>query len=238
MTDTTRKSEINKNSRRIFMTSGMLTFNPRKKKPVFNVGDTIKFYPEILINYYHSSREKGPCLQHIAFDIYKFRFKPIDRFPHDIHKNCYHYLIEISPDLKLFCLNWTKPYKSYLKVDQWYEGHGQLSNCGNAAEYNENISPIIMNDIYRTGKLTGIYENLLWHDYRNDKQPKKKPLKYKYSEDVYCYEDVLDGYGYSKNIDEFNKNIEKYKEKSIIYNSTDDMPTSANIIFCVDVLDQ
>lgn len=218
------------------MADGMLTFNPGEKRKIFRVGDVIKFCPEIIIDHYHASRGKEPHLQHIAFDIYKFHFMPIDRFQIHNDKNCYHYVIEVFPDFKLFCFNWTRPYKSYLKVDKWYEGYGSLSNCGNASEYNPKIPALKMDSIYRTGKLTGIYENLLWRDYRKNKQPKKKPLKFKYSKDVYCYEDVLDGYGYSENFDEFCKNIDKYKEKTVVYNSIDKISASTNSVFCIDLL--
>src|SRR5208283_1751950 len=162
--------------RSIHMASDMLTFNPEKSIKIFGVGDLIQFYPQIEIDYYSLSPWEEPCLQHVIYDIYKFRFKPIAKYFNDTHRNCYHYLIEIfpdfgaeySPDFKLFCFNWTKPYESYLKVGQWYEGHGQLRNCGNAAECNEYISPLVMNSTSRIGKLTGIYENLLWRDFWKD----------------------------------------------------------------------
>jgi len=225
------------------MAASMLGFNPGETRKIFRVGDMIQFYPEITIDYYDSSLREDPYLQHIVYDIYKFRFRPIARYSHDLlhdiddpHKNCYHYLIEIFPDLKLFCFNWTKPYKSYMKVGKWYEGHGQLRNCGNASEENENISPLIMNSIYRTGKLTGIYENLLWRDFGKDMYKKMK--SFRYGEDVFCYEDVLDGFGYAKNFEEFTINVSQYKEQSVMFNSSDEIPSGAEIIFCVDILNQ
>ena len=218
----------------IHMASAMLTFNPEKTLKIFRVGDVLQFYPQIGIDYYSSCLMEEPCLQHVIYDIYKFRFRPIARYFNDIHKSCYHYLIEIFPDFKLFCFNWTKPYKSYLKIGQWYEGHGQLRNCGNASECNENISPLIMNSIRRTGKLTGIYENLLWHDFNKDMYHKAKTFRY--GEDCCCYEDVLDGFGYSKNLEEFIANTSACKERYIAYNSTEELPEYSNIIFCVDIL--
>ncbi len=222
--------------RSIHMASAMLTFNPEKALKIFRVGDVLQFYPQIGIDYYSSCLREEPYLQHVIFDIYKFRFRPIARYFNDLHKNCYHYLIEIFPDFKLFCFNWTKPYKSYLKIGQWYEGHGQLRNCGNASEYNENISPLIINGILRAGKLTGIYENLLWHDYGNDMEPGVN--LFRHSKNGYSYGDVLNGFGYSKNLEEFIANSSACKERYIDYNSTEELPEYSNIIFCVNILDQ
>ena len=221
------------------MASGMLTFNPEKALKIFRVGDVVQFYPQIGIDYYDSSLREEPYLEHVIYDIYKFRFRPIAIYFNNeyrsIYKNCYHYLIEIFPDFKLFCFNWTKPYKSYLKVGQWYEGHGQLRNCGNASEYNDNIPPSIMDSILKTGKLTSIYENLLWRDFNKNMYHKIK--SFKYSEDGCCYEDVLDGFGYSNNLDEFIANTSACKERDIDYNSTEELPEYSNIIFCFDILD-
>ncbi len=218
----------------IHMAGGMLTFNPTKEEKTFRVGDVVQFYPQITIDYYASSVQEEPYFQHVIYDIYKFRFRPIAKYQNDLHKDCYHYLIEIFPDFKLFCFNWTKQYKSYLKLGQWYEGHGQLSNCGNAAEYNEYIPPSIMKSIFKTGKITGIYENLLYQDFNRDMRHKIK--SFRYSEDVACYEDVLDAFGYAQNLDEFNKNVSKYKEKAVMFKSGDKIPACASDIFCVDVL--
>jgi len=210
----------------IYMASDMLTFNPGPTpKKIFRVGDVIQFYPQITIDYYDLSIQEETCLQHIVFEIYRFRFRPIAKYSHDLHTNCYH--------------NWTKPYKSYLKLGQWYEGHGQLRNCGNAAECNENIPSLTMKSILttgKTGKLAGISENLLWQDFHKDMYHKIK--SFRYSEDVACYEDVLDGFGYAQSLDEFNKNISKYKEKSVIFKSSDELPNRASLIFCVDILDK
>ena len=224
--------------RSIHMASAMLTFNPGTTERIFRVGDVIQFYPQIDIDYCTSSIQEEPCLQHVIYDIYKFRFSPIAKYSNNehrsIYKNCYHYLIEIFPDFRLFCFNWTKPYKSYLKIGKWYEGHGQLRNCGNASECNEKISPLIMNNIFRTGKLTSIYENLLWRDYGNDMEPRVN--LFRYSKNGYSYGDVLNGFGYSKNLDEFITNISACKERYIAYNSTEELPECSNIIFCVDIL--
>jgi len=221
--------------RSIQMASGMLTFNPDKIHKTFSVGDFVQFYPQIIIDYYNLSIQEGPYLQHIIYDIYKFSFLPIAKYFNNeyksIYKNCYHYLIEIFPDFKLFCFNWTKPYQSYLKVGQWYEGYGQLSNCGNAAEYNEYISSLMMDRILKTGKLTGIYENLFGRDFK-----KIKPFRY---ENICCYEDIHDSLGYFKNLDAFNINVSKYKDQSIRYNCIDVLlPAYSNVIFCVDILDK
>ena len=218
--------------RSIHMASAMLTFNPGMTERAFRVGDVIQFYPEIAIDYYASSLREEPCLQHVIYDIYKFRFRPIAKYSHDLDKNCYHYLIEIFPDFKLLCFNWTKPYKSYLKIDKWYKGHGQLKNCGNASDANENIPPSIMDSIFRTGKLTGIYENLLLQDFGVE----DKKNNFKYSKKGYCYADVLNWYGYSKNLKEFIANTSACKERYIVYNSTEELSAGSDIIFSVDIL--
>ena len=218
----------------IHMAEGMLTFNPAKEEKIFRVGDVIQFYPQITIDYYDLSIIKEPYMQHVIYEIYRFRFKPIAKYQNDLHKDCYHYLIEIFPDFKLFCFNWTKPYESYLKLGQWYEGHGQIRNCGNAAECNVYIPSLIMKRIFKTGIITGIYETLLWRYFNSDMRHKIK--SFRYSEDVASYEDVLDAFGYDQNLDEFNKNVSKYKEKSVMFNSSDEIPAGASIIFCVDIV--
>ena len=233
--------------RSIHMSSAMLTFDPTitydpcKTYKIFRVGDFVQFYPSIEIDYYDLSNQEEPYLQHVIYNIYKFRFRPIARYFNNeyesIYKNCYHYLIEIFPDFKLFCFNWTKPYQSYLKLGQWYEGHGQLRNCGNAAQCNKYISSLMMDRIFRTGKLTGIYKDLSTQYYIDQK------IK-TYNDEFLCYVNVLDAFGNSKNLDESNTNVSKYKDQSIKFNYICLSPlpwiwrVNPQVIFCVDILDQ
>jgi len=58
------------------------------------------------------------------------------------------------------------------------------------------------------------------------------------SKNGYCYDDVLNWYGYSKILDEFYVNVSKHKEQAVLINSTDEISNSSDIIFCVDILDQ
>ncbi len=230
-------SEIaSKQKMQLFMAGGMLTFNPAREDKYFRAGDIIKFYPQITIDYYTPSEKSKPYLQHVIYDIYQFRFKPIAKYGNDIHKYCYHYLIEIFSDFKLFCFNWTRRYESFLKLGQWYEGHGQLRNCGNASAYNRNIPPIIMEGIIKTGKISGMCDNLLWRDYGKNRELENNHVQAK--QEVYGYDDVLAWHGYSEDLDNFKMNVSKYKDQLIFFNSTEKMSKSANIMFCVELLDK
>lgn len=219
--------------RSIHMNSDWLTSALQKTPTIYQVGDVVQFYPQIQIDYYASSHREEPYLEHVIYDIYKFRFRPIAKYFNTMHKNCYHYIIQIFPDFKLFRFNWTKPYKSYLKIGKWYEGHGQLRNCGNVSEYNDNIPPSAMDGIRKTGKLTRIYENLLLPYYGNDMVPRVNHLRR--SKKNYQYKDVLYWFGYGKNLDNFIKNTYEFKTIDSDCNSTE-YRTVAPFIFCVDIL--
>lgn len=229
------KWNISRGDDNLFMAGGMLTFNSGKEKRIFRVGETIQFYPQIIIDKYKADAPIKPYLKHVIYDIYEFSFVPIDRFFDDSHDDCYHYLIEIFPDFRLFCFNWTKPYKSYLKVGQRYEGYGQLRNCGDASEDNLFILPSVMSGIYRTGHLAGITENLLMKDYSRDIAHKVK--RFRYGKDVYCYEDALDWFGYDRDMEEFKTKTTAYRERLVQHETTEAISSTSNIIFCVDILD-
>lgn len=219
--------------KKLFMASAMLAFNPGKPQRKYRVGDTIQFYPQIVIDKYKAAATAEPYLKHVIYDIYEFSFVPIDKFFNNTHDDCYHYLIEIFPDFKLFCFNWTKLYKDYLAVGQRYEGYGQLRNCGDAAADNHFIPPSVMSGIYRTGKLAGITENLLWSDFGKDKTKMRKPARY--GEDIYCYEDVLDGFGYDRNMEEFKTKTSVYKKMSVQHENNETPDVTSNLIFCIDL---
>lgn len=221
--------------RSIHMAGGTLTFNPGETRKTFRVGEMIQFYPQIVIDQHKTAETIEPYLKHVIYDIYEFSFKPIEKYFNNLHQDCYHYLIEIFSDLRLFCFNWTKPYKSYLKIGRWYEGYGQLRNCGNASEENLFIPSSVMSDIYTKGKLAGIYENLLIKDFsRNSAHTIKQ---FKYSKDVWCYEDALDWFGYFRDMEEFKSKTSLYREKFVQHDSTETAAAGSNIIFCVDLLD-
>ena len=148
-----------------------------------------------------------------------------------MNDDCYHYLIEIFPNLRLFCFNWTEPYKSYLQVGQRYEGYGQLGNCGDASE-NLFIPSSVMSSIYRSGIVAGMTENILMKNYSRDIAPTRK--QFRYGNDVWCYEDALEWHGYFRDMEEFRTRTFVYHEKSIQCNGTDKLAQTSSIVFCVD----
>ena len=219
--------------RTIHMAEGMLTFNPFKVHKIFRVGDNIQFYPQIVIDQYKTVKTVEPYLRHVIYDIYEFSFMPVDKYYNNAQDDGYHYLIEIFPELRLFCFNWTKPYKSYLQVGQWYEGYGQLSNCGDASEENLFIPSSVMSSICRSGLVAGMTENLLMKDYSKDIAPTRK--HFKYGNDVWCYEDALEWYGYFRDIEEFKTRTSAYRKRLIQYGATDKLPQASSIVFCVGI---
>jgi hypothetical protein len=73
---------------------------------VLTVGDTISFYPEIKIDPFDAIEDAVPSFRHLLCDIYEFAFRPIEAFPNNLHKDCYHYLIELWPGFEVFHFNW------------------------------------------------------------------------------------------------------------------------------------
>ncbi len=219
--------------RSIYRAGGMLASNPGKDHKMFYVGEKIQFYPQIVIDQYKAVETVEPYLRHVIYDVFEFSFTPVNKYFNNVNDDSYHYLIEIFPNLILFCFNWTKPCKSYLQVGQRYEGYGQLSNCGDASEENRFIPSSAMRSIYRSGIVRGITENLLMKDYSRDIAPTRK--QFRYGNGVSCYEDALEWYGYFRDVEEFRTRTLIYREKSIQYNGTDELSQTSSIVFCVDM---
>ncbi|MCK4468939.1 MAG: hypothetical protein KAU60_11360 [Desulfobacterales bacterium] len=195
--------QINNNSfhGKLCMSEGMLGFIRSKNNQELKVGDLISFNLSIYIDRYTGTDCHVPLLRHIIYDLYEIRFRPIQRYYNDQHKNCYHYLIEISPDLLLFHFNWTRQYKQYLQVGKWYEGLGSLANCGEPSEENSFVKATDINNIKHTCRLEQILANQIY-------QKCFEEWNWQTSE---CpdYPGFLNRLGYPDKINEFRQNIDK-----------------------------
>jgi hypothetical protein len=186
----------------LFMDEGIHGFDSKvREKTVRNVGDGISFIPSLSNVEYRKSFKAAPYLQHIAFDIYKLRFKPIGLHYVDWGPQCggcYLYVIETYPNLKFCHTVLTHEFKRRnFHLHQWYEGYGLLSNRG-FPDGNQHHS--LFDGLTISGQIDEMFENHLCRDFGNYAGRVKK---FRYGKDVYCYEDALQWYGYYDNLTKF-----------------------------------
>ena len=195
--------QINNNSfhGRLCMSESMLGFIRSKNNEELKVGDLISFNLSIYFDRYTETDHHAPLLKHIIYNLYEIRFRPIQRYYNDQHKNCYHYLIEIFPNLLLFHFNWTKQYEQYLQVGKWYEGFGNLSNCGDPSEENPFVKATNINNVKHTCRLEQILVNQIYQKCFEEwnRQTSEGP----------DYQGLLSRLGYPDKINEFRQNIDK-----------------------------
>jgi hypothetical protein len=184
----------------LFLDAGAVGFKYACQNSGLTVGDTISFYPEIKIDQFDAIEDAVPSFRHLLGDIYEITFRPIDAFPNNLHKDCYHYLIELWPGFEVFHFNWIEKGDNYLRVNRWYKGYGRLGNCGDPSEENPHVPPERMKAILQRARVERIIENPLSQDYFENHCP--------WDEDkCYGYEDALARLGYWDNFQTFKKEI-------------------------------
>lgn len=141
----------------LFMHEGMIGFNILKGGDDIKAGDEILFCPDLRIDNFMESTLKTGSLIHLSDCSYEFNFRPVERFYNNLHKTCYHYIVETTPGLRYFHFNWTQKYDNYLKIGKWYRGTGSLSNCDNPSKYNPFIPATAIKNVYRRGELAAIF---------------------------------------------------------------------------------
>ena len=130
-----------------------------------NVGDKILFLPCLYFDHYEASSSSRTFFSHIVANIYEFNFRPIKRFKSNLHKGCYHYLFEVDEDLTVFHFNFTKKYKDYLQVNQYYSGFGELRcSAGDPSQANSFIDSGSIKQITQKGIIDEIFVayNFIW----------------------------------------------------------------------------
>lgn len=209
----------------LFMDAGAVGFNSFRQNHGLRKGDTISFYPEVKIDQFVPAKRTTPFLKHLCCDIYEFTFRPVEAFANNLHKDCYHYLIEIWPGFQLFHFNWTEKGDNYLRLGIWYKGYGRLSNCGNPSAENPNIPLKKTRGILVRGRVERIIVNPLIKDYLENHCPWDE---YR----CYGYEDALASLKYWANFREFKKKTFSYQTQfteSTSFNSS----SSESFIFLV-----
>ncbi|MEA3429285.1 MAG: hypothetical protein U9Q84_08805 [Thermodesulfobacteriota bacterium] len=221
--------QINNNSfhGKLCMSEAMLGFIRSKSNKELKVDDIISFYLSIYFDRYTETDRHAPLLKHIIYDLYEIRFRPIQRYYNDQHKNCYHYLIEIFPDLLLFHFNWTKQYERYLQVGQWYEGVGNLSNCGDPSEENSFVKATDINKIKHTCRLEQILANQIFQKCFEEwnRQTSEGP----------DYPGFLNRLGYPDKINEFRQNTDKQQRATKEIESTAIKENCRDLVLCFNL---
>jgi len=216
------------------MDEGIHGFDRRvREKAVRNVGDRISFIPSVNNLEYRRSFNTSPYLQHVAFDIYQLCFKATGL--HFI--NCgagdddfYIYVIETYPKLK-FC-HTVYPHefkKRSFELHQWYEGYGTISNRGFPES---NMDEGLIDSLTLTSRIDDIYENHLWLDFGKHADRVKE---YRYG-NAYCYEDVLQWYGYYDDLSNFKANSSKLWKLARRFDTIKPESDTCSMIYNVTVL--
>ena len=212
---------------RLCMSESMLGFIRSKNDKELKVGDLISFNLSIYFDRYTETDRRTPFLKHIIYDLYEIRFRPIQRYYNDQHKNCYHYLIEIFPNLLLFHFNWTKQYDQYLQVGKWYKGFGNLANCGNPSEENSFVKTADINKIKYTYRLKQIFANQIYQKCFEEwnRQTSEGP----------DYQGFLNRLGYPDKINEFRQNTDKLQGATKEIESTAIKENYQDLVLCFNL---
>lgn len=147
---------------RIYIGEGSIGFEYTRQRNTYRVGESLSFCPCILIDHYEASDQEAPYMNHVVYNIYEFTFKPIAmiNFEHPDGTAGQHYVLEISPGLRLLHTTREINQRHYLTVDIWYKGYGRLS----IYDHRDSVyskSPAHMKDILTKGNLVGISEDLM-----------------------------------------------------------------------------
>ena len=212
---------------RLCMSESMLGFIRSKNDKELKVGDLISFNLSIYFDRYTETDRRTPFLKHIIYDLYEIRFRPIQRYYNDQHKNCYHYLIEIFPNLLLFHFNWTKQYDQYLQVGKWYKGFGNLANCGDPSEENSFVKTADINKIKYTYRLKQIFANQIYQKCFEEwnRQTSEGP----------DYQGFLNRLGYPDKINEFRQNTDKLQGATKEIESTAIKENYQDLVLCFNL---
>ena len=212
---------------RLCMSESMLGFIRSKNDKELKVGDLISFNLSIYFDRYTETDRRTPFLKHIIYDLYEIRFRPIQRYYNDQHKNCYHYLIEIFPNLLLFHFNWTKQYDQYLQVGKWYKGFGNLANCGDPSEENSFVKTADINKIKHTCRLEQILPNQIYQKCFEEwnQQTSEGP----------DYQGFLNRLGYPDKINEFRQNTDKLQGAAKEIKSTAIKENYQDLVLCFNL---
>ena len=138
------------------------------KSFALTVGDEVKFLPCIYLDFYETTSKNPIPLSHIISNIYEFTFKPVKKFKNEMHKGCYHYLVEIENNFTVFHFNWLEKHEDYLQLGQLYKGYGTLRcSGGDPSKYNTSIDPMAIKLITKKAVLNEIiveYNRNEWGD--------------------------------------------------------------------------
>ncbi len=162
-------------------------------------GDTIKFLPCLYIDYHEDSKVEDLYFLNVTNNIYEFIFKPIKKFESGLHENCYHYILEVGDNLRVFHFNFLTEYEKYLQLDQCYSGFGKLRcSAGDPSMCNDLIDPTKIKAITQKAVLNNIIVEYNDRDYLDVERD--DDLKNPYY-----------GLGYPHDFDRFKQSLSQYK---------------------------
>ena len=145
------------------------------KSFALTVGDEVKFLPCIYLDFYETTSKNPIPLSHIISNIYEFTFKPVKKFKNEMHKGCYHYLVEIENNFTVFHFNWLKKYEKYLQLGQFYKGYGTLRcSGGDPSKENTSIDPMAIKLITKKAVLNEIIVEYNRNDWGDIESPFSK----------------------------------------------------------------
>ena len=233
----TENGKGEQSKQRIYIAEGSVGFEYTRQRNAYRAGDVVSFCPVILIDQYEKSDQDEPYMKHVIYNIYEFNFMPISMvyFEHPDGTTRQHYVLEISPGLRLFYTTRESSQRRCLKVDRWYKGYGRLS-IGDHRDSAYVKTPSTGKDILKIGKLISISEDLIQRDFSTRYSNQVK--RFRYGKDVHCDEDALEWFGYYRDLDEFKINVASYLDTPVEYESTDSpepVGYSPNLIFCMEI---
>lgn len=187
-------------------------------KHELKVGDELEFIPSMTIDHFRESVTMEYTLTHLVHNVYEFNFRVAKRFYNDQNDNCFHYVIEIKPGLRLFHFNWDKDYREYLKVGKWYWGYGRITSCGDPSMENPFVDPLDIKHITNKGTIERI---LVVHNNRSYFENRCPWIP----GEVYTGECPLEKLGYPQDYNRFKDSLSKKLPKPKEVESTSQKDT-------------
>jgi hypothetical protein len=150
---------------RFFMDGGVIEINRTIKDLHLNRHEIIEFIPTVKILGCQTEARVGLNIPvHVVDNIYEFTFLPLKKYPvpesQAGRNDCHHYLISIFGMFKAFHFNFTRPFKSYLKINTRYSGYGAFSNTVKPWEFNDFISKTEVGEVMATGRIVSITSSM------------------------------------------------------------------------------
>jgi hypothetical protein len=201
------------------------------KKPYFDVGDSISFFPDIELDGYRKTDENDFHFQHIILNVYEFSFLPIFSRAEDIKTGLTDYILQIADKFLAYNFTFIDYHDRPLEIDQWYRGYGKLMNLwdNDPFEDYQDVSSDIRGWLKKF-KIKAKVEKILDYDICRTWKDNKDTSIYNSKGDPYSFFHCVEKrtkYKYFTHYDKFKKAICSYRKKHREILSTDEclLPT-------------